>query len=43
MQVDFVALKHYIAYTQKIKQTIAWKDGKLTLHCKKWNPIIELL
>ena len=42
-QVAFVALKHYIAYTQKIEQTIAWKNGKLTLHFKKWNPIIELL
>ena len=42
-QVAFVALKHYIAYTQKIEQTIARKNGKLTLHFKKWNPIIELL
>ena len=42
-QVAFVALKHYIAYTQKIEQTIALKNGKLTLHIKKWNPIIELL
>ena len=39
-QVAFVALKHYITYTQKIEQTIAWKNGKLTLHFKKWNPII---
>ena len=31
-QVAFVALKHYIAYTQKIEQTIARKNGKLTLH-----------
>ena len=43
MQVEFVALKHYIAYTQKIEQKIAWKNGKLTLHFKKWNPITELL
>ena len=42
-QVAFVALKHYIACTQKIEQTIARKNGKLTLHFKKWNPIIELL
>ena len=42
-QVAFVALKHYIAYTQKIEQTITRKNGKLTLHFKKWNPIIELL
>ena len=42
-QVALVALKHYIAYTQKIEQTIARKNGKLTLHFKKWNPIIELL
>ena len=26
-QVAFVALKHYIAYTQKIEQTIAWKNA----------------
>ena len=31
-QVAFVALKHYIAYTQKIEQTIVRKNGKLTLH-----------
>ena len=42
-QVAFVALKHYIAYTQKIEQTIARKNGKLTLHFKMSNPIIELL
>ena len=42
-QVAFVALKHYIPYTQKIEQTIARKNGKLTLHFKKWDPIIELL
>ena len=42
-QVAFVALKHYIAYTQKIEQTIAQKNGKLSLHFKKWNPITELL
>ena len=42
-QVAFVALKHNIAYTQKIEQTIARKNGKLTLHFKKWNPITELL
>ena len=34
-QVAFVALKHHIAYTQKIEQTIARKNGKLTLHFKK--------
>ena len=42
-QVSFVALKPYIAKTQKIEQTIARKNGKLTLHFKKWSPIIELL
>ena len=42
-QVAFVASKNYIAYTQKIEQTIARKKGKLTLHFKKWNTIIELL
>ena len=41
-QVTFVTLKHYIAYTQKIEQTISRKNGKLTLHFKKWNLIIEL-
>ena len=40
-QVAFVALKHYIAYTQKIEQTIALRNGKLTLHFKEWNPTIE--
>ena len=30
-QVAFVALKHNIAYTQKIEQTIARKNGKLNL------------
>ena len=43
MRVAFVALKHYIACTQKIEQTIARKNGKLTFHFEKWNPIIELL
>ena len=43
MQVAFVALKHYIVYTQKIEQTITRKIDKLNLHFKKWNPIIELL
>ena len=42
-QVAFVALKCNIAYTQKIEQTIARKNDKLTSHFKKWNPIIELL
>ena len=42
-QVAFVAIKHYMAYIQKIEQTIARKNGKLTLHFRKWNPIIELL
>ena len=42
-QVAFVALKYNIAYTQKIEQTIARKNGKLTLQFKKWNPIIKLL
>ena len=42
-QVAFVVLKHCTAYTQKIEQTIAPKNGKLTLHFKKWNPITELL
>ena len=31
MQVTFVAIKYYIAYTHKIEQTIAWKNGELTL------------
>ena len=42
-QVAFVELKHYIAYTQKIEQKITWKNGKLTLHFKKWNLITKVL
>ena len=43
MQAAFLALKHHKAYTQKIEQTIAQKNGKLTLHFKKCNPITELI